>query len=343
MGPSGQGQRRFDRVSRLPMLHRRTLLQSALGLGSLSIGGLGSAQAFPGKPITLVLPFSAGGISDVMARAIGQHVAQQLGKPVIVDNKPGAGGQIAASAVLQQAADGHTVYVAGTAMFAINPTLFRKFSYDPVKDFEPVTSLVTSPLVLVVSAASPVRTLSELVALSRSSKQGLTFASQGLGSIGHLLGELFRNKTGGSMSHVAYKGSVPALQDVMTNRVDFMFDPTSSTEALIRSKKLRALAIASERRSPQLPDVPTLAELGVSGVDAGVWFGAAVRSGTPATVVQTLNRALVAALREPGIQKRFESQGMQAYPQTPEQFKQFIHSEIARWAPLIQSSGAGID
>jgi tripartite-type tricarboxylate transporter receptor subunit TctC len=181
------------------------------------------------------------------------------------------------------------------------------------------------------------------VALSRSSKQGLTFASQGLGSIGHLLGELFRSKTGGSMSHVAYKGSVPALQDVMTNRVDFMFDPTSSTEALIRGRKLRALAIASARRSPQLPDVPTMAELGVSGVDAGVWFGAAVRSGTPATVVQTLNRALVAALQDPGIQKRFESQGMQAYPQTPEQFKQFIHSEIARWAPLIQSSGAGID
>ncbi|WP_237704531.1 MULTISPECIES: tripartite tricarboxylate transporter substrate binding protein [Comamonas] len=324
-------------------MHRRTLLQSALGLGSLTIGGLSAAQAFPSKPVTLVLPFSAGGISDVMARALGQHMAHQLGKSVIVDNKPAAGGQIAASAVLQQAADGHTVYVAGTAMFAINQTLFRKFAYDPVKDFEPVTSLVTSPLVLVVAADSPVRTLSELVALSRSSKQGLTFASQGLGSIGHLLGELFRSKTGGSMSHVAYKGSVPALQDVMTNRVDFMFDPTSSTEALIRGRKLRALAIASARRSPQLPDVPTMAELGVSGVDAGVWFGAAVRSGTPATVVQTLNRALVAALQDPGIQKRFESQGMLAYPQTPEQFKQFIHSEIARWAPLIQSSGAGID
>ncbi|WP_291594086.1 tripartite tricarboxylate transporter substrate binding protein [Comamonas sp.] len=324
-------------------MDRRTLLQSALGLGSLSIASPGRAQAFPSKPITLVLPFSAGGISDVMARTLAQHVAQHLGKPVIVDNKPGAGGQIAASAVLQQAADGHTVYVAGTAMFAINQTLFRKFAYDPVKDFEPVTSLVISPLVLVVAADSPVRTLSELVSLSRSSRQGLTFASQGLGSVGHLLAELFRSRTGGSMSHVAYKGSVPALQDVMTNRVDFMLDPTSSTEALIRGKKLRALAIASTRRVPQLPDVPTLAELGVSGVDAGVWFGAAVRSGTPVSAVQTLNRALVAALQDPGIQKRFESQGMQAYPQTPEQFKQFIRGEIARWAPLIQSSGASID
>jgi tripartite-type tricarboxylate transporter receptor subunit TctC len=231
-------------------------------LGSLSIGGLSAAQAFPGKPITLVLPFSAGGISDVMARALGQHMAQQLGKPVIVDNKPGAGGQIAASAVLQQAADGHTVYVAGTAMFAINQRCFASF---PTTRQGLRAGNVSGHLSSGARGCGrqSCQDAERAGGAFRSSKQGLTFASQGLGSIGHLLGELFRSKTGGSMSHVAYKGSVPALQDVMTNRVDFMFDPTSSTEALIRGRKLRALAIASARRSPQLPDVPTMAELGV--------------------------------------------------------------------------------
>ena len=324
-------------------MQRRTLLQSALALSAGSVSAPSWSQGFPSRAITLVLPFSAGGISDVMARAVGQHIAQQLGKPVVVDNKPGGGGQIAANAVLQQPADGHTVYVAGTAMFAINQTLFRKFSYDPVKDFEPVTELVTSPLLLVVAQDSPVKTVADLVALAKTQKNGLTFASQGLGSVGHLLGDLFRSKAGGDMSHVAYKGSVPALQDVMTGRVDFMFDPISSTDALIKGKKLRALAIAADRRAPQLPGVPTLAELGIHGVDAGVWFGAAVRTGTPQPVVQTLNQALVSALNDPVIQKRFEAQGMQVKPQTAEQFKQFIHGEINRWAPLVKASGATID
>lgn len=325
------------------MFQRRTILQTGLAFGASAWGQAAFGQSFPSRPITLVLPFSAGGISDIMARLLGQHMALQLGKPVVIENKPGGGGQIAAAYVRQQAADGHTVYVAGTAMFAINQALFRTFSYDPVKDFEPVTALVTSPLVLVVGHNSPVKTVADLVALAKSRKDGLTFASQGLGSIGHLLGELFRTRAAGRMEHVAYKGSVPALQDVMTERVDCMFDPVSSTQALIAGRKLRALAIAAGMRSALLPDVPTLKELGIEGVDAGVWFGAAVRAGTPAAVVQVLNKALVAALNDAAIQQRFAAQGVQAMPQTPAQFKQFIHSEIARWAPLVKASGASID
>ncbi|CAM4330879.1 ABC transporter substrate-binding protein [Comamonas aquatilis] len=325
------------------MFDRRTALQTALVFTASGWANLSFSQHFPSRPITLVLPFAAGGISDTMARLLGQHVAQQLGKPVVIENKPGGGGQIAASYVKQQPADGHTMYVAGTAMFAINQTLFRTFSYDPVKDFDPVTALVTSPLVLVVGENSPIKNVADLVALAKSKKAGLIFASQGLGSIGHLLGELFRSRTGGVMEHVAYKGSMAALQDVMTDRVDFMFDPISSTEALIAGKKMRALAIAADVRAPQLPNVPTLKELGISGVDAGVWFGAAVRAGTPASAVQVLNRALVAALNEPSIRQRFASQGIQAIPQTPEQFKQFIRSEIFRWTPLVKASGASIN
>jgi tripartite-type tricarboxylate transporter receptor subunit TctC len=250
-----------------------------------------------------------------VARALASKMGEQLGKPVIVDNRPGGGGQIAAAYVRQQAADGHTLYVGATEMFAINPSLFRNFSYDPLKDFTPVTSLIASPLVLVVPANSSLTSVKELIAQAKSRKDGLNFASQGMGSIGHLLGETFRGKVGGKFNHVAYKGSAPALQDVMGGQVDFMFDPVITTAPLVAGKKLKPLAIAADKRSPQMPEVPTLAELGVSGVNAGVWFGAVVKTGTTAVVVERLNDAIHQAMKDPEVVKRFADQGMQAFPQ----------------------------
>lgn len=324
------------------MLLRRTLFAA---LSATAVLGMAHAQApaFPSRPITIVVPFPAGGITDTISRALAQKMTESLGKSVIVDNKPGAGGQIAASTVKQAEADGHTVYVAATEMFAINQNLFRKFSYDPVKDFAPVTSLIASPLVLVVPTTGSVNTVAELVQQAKTRKDGLNFASQGIGSIGHLLGELFRGKTGGEFHHIAYKGSAPALQDVISGRVDMMFDPVITTAPLIAGKKLKPLAIAAPKRSPQLPDVPTLGELGIQGVDAGVWFGAVVKAGTPAPAIAKLNEAFLKALNEPDIQKRFAEQGMQAFPSTPAQFGSFINAEISRWAPLIKASGATID
>ena len=324
------------------MLLRRTLVAA---LSATAVLGMAHAQApaFPSRPITIVVPFPAGGITDTISRALAQKMTESLGKSVIVDNKPGAGGQIAASTVKQAEADGHTVYVAATEMFAINQNLFRKFSYDPVKDFAPVTSLIASPLVLVVPTTGSVNTVAELVQQAKTRKDGLNFASQGIGSIGHLLGELFRGKTGGEFHHIAYKGSAPALQDVISGRVDMMFDPVITTAPLIAGKKLKPLAIAAPKRSPQLPDVPTLGELGIQGVDAGVWFGAVVKAGTPAPAIAKLNEAFLKALNEPDIQKRFAEQGMQAFPSTPAQFGSFINAEISRWAPLIKASGATID
>ena len=322
------------------MLPRRSLI-ATLALAALP--GLALAQAFPQRSITLVVPFPAGGITDQISRAMAQKMGETLGQAVIVDNKPGGGGQIAANTVKQAPADGHTIFVGATEMFAINQNLFRKFSYDPLKDFAPITSLIASPLVLVVPANSPINSVQDLVQQAKTRKGGLNFASQGIGSIGHLLGELFRGQAGGEYNHVAYKGSAPALQDVMAGQVDMMFDPVITTAPLIAGKKIKPLAIAAAKRSPQLPDVPTLAELGIKGVDAGVWFGAVARSGTPAPVIAKLNEALLKALNDPEVLKRFSDQGMQAFPSTPAQFGSFMQSEVGRWAPLIKASGASVD
>ena len=322
------------------MVPRRSLL-ATLALAALP--GLALAQAFPQRSITLVVPFPAGGITDQISRAMAQKMGETLGQAVIVDNKPGGGGQIAANTVKQAPADGHTIFVGATEMFAINQNLFRKFSYDPLKDFAPITSLIASPLVLVVPANSPINSVQDLVQQAKTRKGGLNFASQGIGSIGHLLGELFRGQAGGEYNHVAYKGSAPALQDVMAGQVDMMFDPVITTAPLIAGKKIKPLAIAAAKRSPQLPDVPTLAELGIKGVDAGVWFGAVARSGTPAPVIAKLNEAFLKALNDPEVLKRFSDQGMQAFPSTPAQFGSFMQSEVGRWAPLIKASGASVD
>ena len=324
------------------MLLRRTVIAA---LSATALAGLAHAQApaFPTRPVTLVVPFPAGGITDTIARALAQKMGDTLGQSVIVDNKPGGGGQIAATQVKQAAADGHTVFVGATEMFAINQNLFRKFSYDPLRDFTPISSLIASPLVLVVPANSPVNSVNDLVQQAKTRKGGMNFASQGIGSIGHLLGELFRGQTGGEYNHVAYKGSAPALQDVMAGQVDMMFDPVITTAPLIAGKKLKPLAIAAAKRSPQLPDVPTLAELGIKGVDAGVWFGAVAKAGTPEPVVAKLNDAFLKALKDPEILKRFSEQGMQPFPSSPAQFGSFMQSEVARWAPLIKASGASVD
>ncbi|MEF7614008.1 tripartite tricarboxylate transporter substrate binding protein [Aquincola sp. MAHUQ-54] len=326
------------------MATRRTWIHRAAALvasAAFTLPAL-AQQPFPARPVTLVVPFPAGGITDQIARALGQKLQEQLGQTVVVDNRPGGGGQIAAQAVKQAPADGHTLFIAATEMVAINPGLYRKFSYDPLKDFDPVTTLFSSPLVLVLPKASPVGTVGELVAAGKA-KQGLNFASQGIGSIGHLLGEQFRAKTGAPMNHVAYKGSAPALQDVMGAQVDMMFDPVITTSPLITSGKLKAIGIAATKRAPALPDVKTLAELGVPGVDASVWFGLLAKAGTPAPVVARLNEEVLKALKGPDLGKRFGDQGLEPMPMTPAQFGAFMKDETTRWSALVKSSGATVE
>ncbi|KJK21222.1 hypothetical protein UB46_28770 [Burkholderiaceae bacterium 16] len=319
------------------------MLAALLVTAGLAANAPAMADTFPSRPLTIVVPFPAGGVTDMIARQMAQQMQTGLGKPVVVENRPGGGGQIAAQSVKRADADGYTLFVAATEMFAINPGLYRNFSYDPLKDFKPVTALASSPLVLVVPQGSPVNSVKELVALSRSKPDGVNYASQGIGSIGHLLGGLFADKAGGHMTHVAYKGSAPALQDVMAGQVDMMFDPVITTSPLIKGGKVKPLAIAAPRRSPLLQDVRTLSELGIGGLDAGVWFGMVVKTGTPDAIVARLNEAAVKALKAPEVTKRFADQGLEALPMTPQQFGAFLNSESTRWAPLVKASGASVE
>jgi tripartite-type tricarboxylate transporter receptor subunit TctC len=323
---------------------RRTLLGAAAIATALATSlAPAHAQDFPTKTITLLVPFPAGGLTDQIARVVGQKLQESLGKTVVVENKPGGGGQIAVAAMKAADADGHTLFIGATEMFAINPELYRKFAYAPLKDFAPITTLVSSPLVLVVPKASPANSVQDVVALAKKKPGGLTFASQGNGSIGHLLGEMFRGKVGGNYAHVAYKGSAPGLQDLMGGQVDLMFDPVITTSPLILSGKLKAIAIASPKRSASLPEVPTLAELGTTGVDASVWFGAVARAGTPAPVVAKLHEAIVKALKSPDVTKRFGDQGLEITPRTPAEFADYMKAEMTRWSALVKASGVSID
>jgi len=322
---------------------QRTVLCAAFAAATCLAAPAASADTYPSRPLTMVVPFPAGGITDMIARQLAQQMQNGLGKAVVVENRPGGGGQIAAQSVKRADADGYTVFVAATEMFAINPGLYRNFSYDPLKDFKPVTALATSPLVLVVPKTSPAGSVKDLMALSRSKAGGVNYASQGIGSIGHLLGGMFAEKAGGHFTHVAYKGSAPALQDVMAGQVDMMFDPVITTSPLIQGGKVKPLAIAAQRRAAQLPEVPTLAELGVPGLDAGVWFGMVVKAGTPDAIVNRLNEEARKALKAPEVTRRFADQGLEAMPMTPQQFGAFLQSESGRWAPLVKASGAVVE
>lgn len=326
------------------MQHKlHAFIRGFAALSVLSLAGIAWAQPFPSKAITLVVPFAAGGPTDSISRNIAQKMSDTLGQPVVVDNRPGAGGQIAGTFVKQARPDGYTLFVGATEMFAINQTLFSKFSYDPLKDFKPVSAFVETPMILVVAKDSPANSVQELVALAKTKQGGLTYASQGLGSVGHLLGQTMGAKTGTTLVHVPYKGSAPALQDLATGRVDMMFDVVASSGPLIASGRLKALAVANPRTFANLPAVPTLSAGGINGLDASVWFGVVAPAGTPDAAIATLNDAITKAINAPDLIKRFGDQGMRPLPMNAQQFGVFMKGEADRWTPIVKASGAVVD
>jgi tripartite-type tricarboxylate transporter receptor subunit TctC len=303
----------------------------------------GFAQTFPSKPITIVVPFPPGGVTDPVARTVGQRMSENLKQPVIVDNKPGASGIIAAEYVKKAPADGHTVLMGFTGAFAVNPSLYSKLPYDPMKDFQPVTLLISTPHILVVPADSPAKSAADVVAMAKTKPAGLTFASQGIGAGGHLLGEMLKAQTKANLTHVPYKGSAPALQDMLAGRVDLFFDAIVTSLPYVREGRLKVLAIANKTRSPLLPDVPTMAEAGFPGVEMDQWFGMFVPTGTPQPVVRKLNEEFVKAVRSPDIAKSLTERGLDVVTNTPEEFAALIRTETATLGKVVKESGARVD
>lgn len=301
------------------------------------------AQAYPRQPVSLVVPFPAGGPTDAMARLLAQKLGERLGQQVVVDNRGGAGGTLAAEAVARARPDGYTLFFGTTGTLAINPSLYPKLRYDPLKDFAPVSLMATTMNVLVVPPNVSAHSLGDLVKLAKARPGELTYASAGNGSSNHLSAELFKARAGIQLTHVPYKGSAPALVDLFGGRVSMMFDTVAQQAPHIAAGKVRPLAVTGPKRSPLLPAVPTAQEAGLKDYDVTIWFGVLAPAATPAAVVERLNREVVAVMSTDEMKQRMQADGAEAHPTTPAEFTALIRDDIAKWAPVVKSSGATLE
>ena len=299
-----------------------------------------AAESFPTRPITLIVPHSAGGTSDILARTVAAEASKALGQSIIVENKAGANGSIAAKTVATSAPDGYTLLLATASTHGINPSLYKKLSYDPIKEFAPVTLLATVPNVLVVNKSVPAKSVQELIAAIKANSGAYNMASAGAGTPGHLAGEMFKEQAGLEFVHVPYKGGSPALADLIGGQVQFLFTTIPGAISHIKANTVRALAVTSPKRSPALPDVPTMAESGLPGFQAISWHGIVAPAGTPDATIDTLNRALTQALSTPEVQQRLMEEGAEAAGLSPKDFGAFIQQEIKTWAKAVEASGA---
>ena len=301
------------------------------------------AQSYPTKPIRLVVPFPPGGATDILARAVAVKLTDTWGQPVVVDNRPGAGGNIGSELVAKAAPDGYTLEMGTVGTHAINASLYAKMPYDHVKDFAPVILVAGVPNVLVVNPSLPVNSVQELIAYAKANPGKLNFASSGSGTSIHLSGELFKVMAGVQMTHIPYKGSAPALQDLIGGQVQLMFDNLPPSLPQIKAGKLRALAVTSATRSPALPDTPTIAESGLPGYEASSWFGVLAPAGTPPAIIAKLNAEIGAWLATPEAKEKMLALGANAAGGTPEDFAKHIAAETAKWQKVVKESGAKVD
>ena len=300
------------------------------------------AQAYPDKPIKFIVPFSAGGSTDTISRILAQKVSAAIGQSVIIENKPGAGGTLGADLVAKSTPDGYTLLFVGTST-AINQTLYKTLPYDTTRDFDAVIHLVNLNGILVLHPEVPVRNVKELVELSRAKPGTMNFASAGAGTVIHLAGEMFKNQSKADITHVPYKGSGPALMDLMGGRVQMMFANMPGTIQHVKAGKIKVIAVTGDKRSPVLPEVPTIAEAGIPGYQATGWFGVMAPAGTPKEAIAKLNAAFNSALSAPELAEILRNEGAEVVGGTPEQFRAFMAGEIDRWAAVVRSAGAKVN
>jgi tripartite-type tricarboxylate transporter receptor subunit TctC len=305
-------------------------------------GVTASAQTWPSKPITYIVPFPAGGTTDTLARLIGQKLSVALGQPVVVDNKPGAGGNIGSDFVAKAKPDGYTILGGTISSHAINVSLYPKLPYDPVKSFAPIVLIGTNANVLIVNPSSSAKTVKELIDEGKAKPGSLTFASAGNGTSQHLAGELFKTLTGIKMDHIPYRGSSPAITDVMGGQVTMMFDTTVVAAPHIKAGKVRALGVTSANRVKGF-DFPTIAEAGVPGYEIVSWQGIFAPAGTPAEIIKRLNEEIVKILGMPDIRERLEALGVEPAANTPEEFAAFQKAEIEKWRKVVKEAGVKVD
>jgi len=325
--------------------------RSAMGLRRLAAGLVATATmavapmawaAYPEKPIRLIVGFSAGGTTDVVARVLGKEIGEALGEPVVVENRPGAGSNIAAEMVARADPDGYTLLMVAVTS-AINHTLYKNLKFDLTKDFDPVALAVRVPNVLVVNPEVKANSVEELVSLLKDNPGKINFASSGSGTSIHMAGELFKLRAGVDVAHIPYKGSANAVTDLIGGQVEYMFDNMPSAWPHVESGKLRALAVTTAERSKTAPDLPTMQEAGFSDFDVSSWFGVIGPKGMPADVIATLNKSIREALAKPEVRERLEGLGAVPADTTPEQFAQFIKTEVETWGPVVEASGARVD
>lgn len=318
----------------------------ATGLIALSLSFSCFAQAdshWPSKPIHFIVGFTPGGPSDVLARSLGRQLGELLKQSVIVDNRPGAGGNLAAEYVAKSPADGYTWLLGNNSILATNALLYQKLPFDPIRDFDAVGLVGIQPSILVVNTSVPAKSVKQLIAYAKANPGKLNFASSGTGAAAHLTGQLFKTEAGLNIEHVPYKGAQPALTDLLGGQVQMMFATSASVIPYVQQNRLRALAVTSAERMPDFPDIPTMIESGLSDFDAVTWHGIVVPAGTPQAIIRRINQALNTTLNSKEILTLFKNLGVQAAPGSPQSFADYIKSETPKWAKLVKDSGALVE
>jgi len=305
--------------------------------------GIACAQAFPARPITIVVPFPPGGSTDVVSRLIARKMTENIGQPVVVENKPGGGGVSGAVAVKNAAPNGYTLYVGHVGSLSVNLHMQQNLGYDPARDFEPITTFMSFAQILMVPAASPAKTLPELVAYAKSKPGGLSYTSQGLGTISQIQGELMQLETGAPLVHIPMKGGPPAIAELVAGRADMIFTSYASVASLVREGRFRMIGIGASTRSRLLPELPTLGELGIQGVDLEQWFGILAPARTPEAVIRKLNQEIIGAVRSPEVEKAITQRETDIITSTPEEFAKRIATDSARYGKIVRQLGLKFD